>query len=89
MNKSKFVLIFEADDKLASALEQALKPDDKNPPPGIKIYSRRLGKKKGSILVYTILSEYKDILTLRNTVDDILEKIELVLETFKNIQEKK
>ncbi len=84
--KVRIEVILEGNNKKLESLIKAIKPDNVNVPENISI-EEEVHKDKAIIVVNGIVKEPKDVLRIRNTVDDLLEHLILshrVIETVKD-----
>ncbi len=85
-HKVRIEIILRDNHKRLESLIKAVKPDNASAPEDINI-KEELHEDKAVIVIDSVVKEPKDVLRVRNTVDDLLEHLILsykVIETVKD-----
>ncbi len=84
--KIKTILVFpRIDSRIAEALIKALEPDNTNAPSIIGINSI---VEEGMLkIMVEFIGEPEEILTLRNTIDDLLEHLNVALKVVESVKD--
>jgi len=77
------LLVNASSEKVAESIEKALKPDNIGLPENMKLEMKREGETL-RITLESLVSSSKTILSVRNTIDDILQCIEALENTLKS-----
>ena len=71
----------------AKVLEAAITPDNSPAPPGLEISCKAVSEHTLECRVSISCNKPRDILTLRNTLDDLLSALKVAIETLKAVGE--